>query len=175
MIDLVPQPADPLAVALAATRHERPYQCVATAASMNGYTSAIAAVLSGGVKRTLQAQQAQAVFADIGVLREAPPHLNLAGFGDLLSKPFSNADWLRSAMVRGVEYAERPAKLLDGAFDMLLTHASAIGAGKANGIEVLASTIILSGFTMAIAGTSSPASGGEHLVSVVRQRRERQR
>ena len=40
-----------------------------------------------------------------------------------------------------------------------------MGEATAGGIEVLAATIILSGFTMAIAGTSSPASGGEHLVS----------
>jgi glycerol-1-phosphate dehydrogenase [NAD(P)+] len=152
-------------VKMATARRQQPYQCVATAASMNGYTSAIAAVLSKGVKRTLPAQQAQAVFADIDVLRRAPSHLNLAGFGDLLSKPYSNADWKLSSLVRAVPYADRPARLLDEAFDLLLSHAEAIGESTAGGIEVLAATIILSGFTMAIAGTSSPASGGEHLVS----------
>lgn len=152
-------------VKMATAKLDRPYQCVATAASMNGYTSAIAAVLSRGVKRTLPAQQAQAVFADVGVLCRAPSHLNLAGFGDLLSKPYSNADWRLSAFVRGVPYEERPAKLLDTAFDALLDHAAPIGRSETQGIELLAATIILSGFTMAIAGTSAPASGGEHLVS----------
>ncbi len=152
-------------VKMATAQLDRPYQCVATAASMNGYTSAIAAVLSRGVKRTLPAQQAQAVFADVDVLRSAPAHLNLAGFGDLLSKPYSNADWRLSAFVRGVPYEERPAKLLDSAFDSLLGAADSVGKSEADGIELLAATIILSGFTMAIAGTSAPASGGEHLVS----------
>ena len=152
-------------VKMATAKLDRPYQCVATAASMNGYTSAIAAVLSRGVKRTLPAQQAQAVFADVDVLQSAPAYLNLAGFGDLLSKPYSNADWRLSAFVRGVPYEERPAKLLDSAFDALLDSADAVGKSEADGIELLAATIILSGFTMAIAGTSAPASGGEHLVS----------
>ena len=152
-------------VKMATAKLDRPYQCVATAASMNGYTSAIAAVLSRGVKRTLPAQQAQAVFADVDVLRKAPAYLNLAGFGDLLSKPYSNADWRLSAFVRGVPYEERPAKLLDTAFDALLDAADAVGNAEAEGIELLGATIILSGFTMAIAGTSAPASGGEHLVS----------
>ncbi len=152
-------------VKMATAKLDRPYQCVATAASMNGYTSAIAAVLSRGVKRTLPAQQAQAVFADVEVLRQAPAYLNLAGFGDLLSKPYSNADWRLSAFVRGVPYEERPAKLLDTAFDALLDAAGSVGASESDGIELLAATIILSGFTMAIAGTSAPASGGEHLVS----------
>ncbi|MEM6292824.1 MAG: iron-containing alcohol dehydrogenase [Myxococcota bacterium] len=152
-------------VKMATAKLDRPYQCVATAASMNGYTSAIAAVLSRGVKRTLPAQQAQAVFADVDVLCKAPAYLNLAGFGDLLSKPYSNADWRLSAFVRGVPYEERPAKLLDTAFDALLDASASIGKAEAEGIELLAATIILSGFTMAIAGTSAPASGGEHLVS----------
>lgn len=152
-------------VKMATFKLGRSYQCVATAASMNGYTSAIAAVLSRGVKRTLPAQQAEAVFADIDVIARAPAYLNRAGFGDLLSKPYSNADWLLSHFVRGVPYEERPAKLLDHAYDALLTRAEAIGKGDIAGIGTLTRTILLSGFTMAIAGTSAPASGGEHLVS----------
>jgi glycerol-1-phosphate dehydrogenase [NAD(P)+] len=152
-------------VKMATFRLGRPYQCVPTAASMNGYTSAIAAVLSRGVKRTLPAQQAEAVFADIDVIRRAPAHLNQAGFGDLLSKPYSNADWLLSHLVRGVPYEERPARLLDDAYEALLDRAGAVGRADPEGIGTLTRTILLSGFTMAIAGTSAPASGGEHLVS----------
>lgn len=152
-------------VKMAVTRLDRPYQCVATAASMNGYTSAIAAVLSRGVKRTLPTRQAQAVFADVDIVAAAPAYLNQAGFGDLLSKPYSHADWLLSHLVRGVEYEERPARLLDDAYDALLDRAADIGAATPEGIGLLMRTILLSGFTMAIAGTSAPASGGEHLVS----------
>ena len=152
-------------VKMATFKLERGYQSFATAASMNGYTSAIAAVLSRGVKRTLPAQQPEAVFADIDVISSAPAYLNRAGFGDLLSKPYSNADWLLSHYVRGVPYDARPGKLLDEAYDALLQCATAVGRGEADGIGTLTRTILLSGFTMAIAGTSAPASGGEHLVS----------
>src|SRR5690606_37709578 len=68
-------------------------------------------------------------------------------------------------LVRGVEYEERPARLLDDAYDALLDRAADIGAATPEGIGLLMRTILLSGFTMAIAGTSAPASGGEHLVS----------
>jgi glycerol-1-phosphate dehydrogenase [NAD(P)+] len=152
-------------VKMAASRLARPYQCVATAASMNGYTSAIAAVLSQGVKRTWPATPAEAVFADTEVIAAAPAYLNQAGFGDLLSKPYSNADWLLSHLVRDLPYAERPARLLDEAYEALLARAEAVRRGEPVGIGTLTRTILLSGFTMAIAGTSSPASGGEHLVS----------
>ncbi|RMG95862.1 MAG: iron-containing alcohol dehydrogenase, partial [Deltaproteobacteria bacterium] len=86
-------------VKLATARAGRPFAAVATAASMNGYTSAIAAVLSKGVKRTVPAHMAEAVFADTAVLAAAPPVMNRAGFGDLVSKPFSHMDWKLAHLV----------------------------------------------------------------------------
>ncbi len=149
----------------ASTQVGRPYQVVPTAASMNGYTSNIAAVLSRGVKRTLSAQQPEAVFADVDVYRTAPTHLTLAGFGDLLSKPYSNADWVLSSLVRDVPYLNEPAELLDAAFPRLLASAHPIGQGQPEGLTILMECILLSGFSMAMAGSSAPASGSEHLVS----------
>jgi glycerol-1-phosphate dehydrogenase [NAD(P)+] len=152
-------------VKMAASQVDRDYQSVATAASMNGYTSAIAAVLSRGVKRTLPTRQAEAVFADLDVIAAAPAHLNRAGFGDMLSKPYSHADWLLSHLVRGVPYAEESARLLDDAYAALLDRAAAIGRADRDGLGTLTRAILVSGFSMALAGTSAPASGGEHLVS----------
>jgi glycerol-1-phosphate dehydrogenase [NAD(P)+] len=143
----------------------REYLCVPTAASMNGYTSTIAAVLVGGVKRTLPCDQPVAIFADTNVLRNAPSHLNLAGFGDLLSKPVSQGDWLLSHFIRDVPYATRPNDILEELFKDLLLQASAIGRADAHGLQVLMEAILVSGFSMAVAGSSAPASGGEHLVS----------
>jgi glycerol-1-phosphate dehydrogenase [NAD(P)+] len=143
----------------------REYLCVPTAASMNGYTSTIAAVLVGGVKRTLPCDQPAAIFADTKVLQAAPSHLNLAGFGDLLSKPVSQGDWLLSHFLRDVPYATRPNDILEELFRDLLREASAIGRADAHGLQVLMEAILVSGFSMAVAGSSAPASGGEHLVS----------
>jgi len=152
-------------VKMASHRAGRRFQGFATAASMNGYTSAIAAVLSRGVKRTLPTSQAEAIFADLDVVAAAPAYLNQAGFGDLLSKPFSTADWMLSHLVRGVEFHERPAQLLDDAYTQLIDQAAGVGNAEPEAIGTLTRTIVLSGFTMALAGTSAPASGGEHLIS----------
>jgi len=143
----------------------REYMAVPTAASMNGYTSTIAALLVGGVKRTLPCDQPVVICCDTEVLRAAPSHLNQAGFGDLLSKPVSQADWLLSHLVRGVPYSTRPNDILEQLFAELLTEAPAIGQADAHGLTVLMEAILVSGFSMAVAGSSAPASGGEHLVS----------
>lgn len=142
-----------------------PYVTVPSAASMNGYTSAIAAILSSGVKRTRSTQQTEAVFADIDVLRQAPLKMNLAGFGDLSSKPYSNACWYLSSRFAGAGWSSAPAELLDGPFLRLLDAAHGIGTGDPNAIRLLIETLLLSGCAMALAGSSSPASGGEHLLS----------
>ena len=143
----------------------REYVAVPTAASMNGYTSTIAAILVGGVKRTLPCGQPIGIFADTTVLTKAPAHLNRAGFGDLLSKPVSQGDWLLSHLVRDVPYATRPNEILEDLFAELLTQAAAIGRADEYGLRVLMEAILVSGFSMAVAGSSAPASGGEHLVS----------
>ncbi len=143
----------------------RDYVVAPTAASMNGYTSLIAAVLVDGVKRTLPAQQPVAIFSDARVLREAPPRLNRAGFGDLLSKPYSNADWVLSHLVRDVPYDPTPSALLDDVFQRMVAAAPEVGRAEDEGLHVLMEAILLSGFSMTTAGTSAPASGGEHLIS----------
>lgn len=144
---------------------ERDYTCVPTAASMNGYTSSIAAILADGVKRTVPAHQPCAIYVPLQVVSSAPAYLNRAGFGDLLSKPLSNADWLLSHFVRGVSYDPAPAALLDEAYNALIDHAEDVSSGAETGVRILTETLLLSGFSMALAGTSAPASGGEHLVS----------
>ncbi len=152
-------------VKLATARRGKPFAVVATAASMNGYTSAIAAVLSRGVKRTVPAHMAEAVFADPAILAAAPPEMNRAGFGDLASKPYSHMDWLLAHHLRGAPYDPRPAELLAGAFERLLDAAHLVGSRDPAALGVLMRTIVVSGFSMALAGSSSPASGGEHLAS----------
>jgi len=149
----------------ASFKNHREYIAVPTAASMNGYTSTIAAVLVNGVKRTLPCDQPVAIFADTTVLQAAPAHLNRAGFGDLLSKPVSQGDWLLSHLVRDVPYSTRPNDILEELFAELLVQAPAIGRADSHGLTVLMEAILVSGFSMAVAGSSAPASGGEHLVS----------
>ena len=85
-----------------AHRRERPYFVLATAASMNGYTSAIVALLENGLKTTRAATPPVAVFADPLVLAKAPAELTLAGLGDLISKPYCGCDWKIASLVRPV-------------------------------------------------------------------------
>ena len=150
---------------LLADRLGIPQVTVATAASMNGYASAIAAFTEGGLKRTVPASPPVALVLDAQVLAGAPPRLRAAGFGDLLGKPVSSADWLLSRALVDEPVCPTALRLADAAAAGIRDRAAAIGDGDPGAILALAVALVLSGISMAVAGASSPASGGEHLVS----------
>ncbi len=142
-----------------------PYAVVATAPSMNGYTSPISAILWKGVKSVQPAHVASAVVADVGVLAAAPSRMIASGFGDLLSKPVSNADWLLSHLVTRSSYCPDVIRLVEEGTRLLAGVAGHLPRREPDAVARLAGALILSGYAMALAGTSAPASGGEHLVS----------
>jgi glycerol-1-phosphate dehydrogenase [NAD(P)+] len=88
-----------------------------------------------------------------------------AGLGDLVSKPVSIADWRLASLVADEHYCPLPWRMMEEAFALCRREAEDIGLRKPEAIKVLLEALVLSGFSMAVAGSSSPASGGEHLIS----------
>jgi len=149
----------------AASRQHKPVLLYPTAASMNGYTSAIVALKVKGLKRTLPCKPALGVFADPEVVATAPPRMAAAGVADFLSKCSSAADWRAAHLLRGGYYCDRPREFNDGIQERLFQQAAAVGRGEPEAIRLVMEALLLSGFGMVIAGSSAPASGGEHLIS----------
>jgi glycerol-1-phosphate dehydrogenase [NAD(P)+] len=148
-----------------AESRQRPYFVLATAASMNGYTSAIVALLENGLKTTRTATPPVAVFADPMVLSEAPAELTLAGLGDLISKPYCGCDWKIASLVKGEYHCSVPDRLLSVPFAQALDIFPWLANSDQAAITELFRLLLVSGLSMAISGTSSPASGAEHLLS----------
>jgi len=150
---------------LASYNRKIPYLVVATAPSMNGYASAISAVMIKRVKRTLDCHQPMAAVADLDILQAAPLELVAAGLGDLESKPTSTADYRLGGRICGAYYCPAPEGVV---LDAEARVAEASGGLKRRDPEALArltEALMLSGISMKLAGSSSPASGGEHLIS----------
>lgn len=150
---------------LPAFRAGLPYGVVPTAASMNGYTSAIAAILSGGVKRTISCAPPRFVLTDLELVATAPVALARSGLGDLLSKPVSSGDWRLSHRLLGEPFFSLPVTMVQSAFERTQAVAEGIGQGAPDAMRPLMEALLISGVCMASAGSSSPASGGEHLLS----------
>ncbi len=142
-----------------------PYVVAPTAASMNGYTSGIAAVLEGGVKRTTPYPAVRGVFADPALVGQAPQALTRAGLGDLLSKSVCGADWKLASLLHGVPWSPLPGELVLAAEQASIAAADGIGRGEPEAMATLLEALLLSGISMVLAGSSAPASGAEHLFS----------
>lgn len=143
----------------------KPYLVCATAPSMNGYPSGNASMLEGGLKVTRPAQAPTAILADLEILTAAPPAMIRAGLGDLLSQQTALADWRLSSLVEETYYCPAVAGLVAGSIRRAGEDADALNRREEAAVARLMEALILSGFTMVMAGQSSPASGAEHLVS----------
>ncbi len=144
---------------------ELPTMVYGTAASMNGYTSSIAALYVGGLKATVPTRAPVGVYADPEVVARAPSELTLAGLGDLVSKPFAGCDAAVASLIAGREPWRLPGELVDETFDAVLGVAPGIGRREPAAITKLMESLWISGISMTVAGSSAPASGGEHLWS----------
>lgn len=145
--------------------HGRPVLLYPTAASMNGYTSSIVALKVRGLKRTLLCAPALGVFADPEVVAKAPGRMAAAGVGDFLSKTSSSADWQASHLLRGCYYCRRPREFAEEVQGRIMAAAPRVGQGDPEAVGLVLEGMFLTGFAMVIAGSSAPASGGEHLIS----------
>jgi glycerol-1-phosphate dehydrogenase [NAD(P)+] len=142
-----------------------PYVVFGTAPSMNGYTSPTAAITIHGHKKSLPAAAAAAVYLDLDILAQAPARLIRAGLGDSICRSTAQTDWLLAHLLRGEPYREAPFALLREEEGPLFAAADGLPSGDLGAMRLLARTLVLSGYGMAICGSSMPASQSEHLIS----------
>ncbi|HSO18312.1 MAG TPA: iron-containing alcohol dehydrogenase, partial [Desulfosarcina sp.] len=142
-----------------------PYWTVPTAPSMNGYTSSIAAIKKDGVKRTLPSAPPRIVYAHPRVIRNAPLKLTQAGYCDVMAKSVSDIDWQIESTLFGGAYCTLPSAIMVDAEPLYANRPEQIAAGDAAAVDALFRGLLVSGMAMTLAGSSAPASGGEHLVS----------
>lgn len=143
----------------------RPYVCVGTAASMDGYTAFGASIEYEGAKQTLTCPAPKVVVGDLDVLVGAPGDMTAAGYADLLGKVTSGADWL-VADALGVE------KIDENGWDLVQDHLgewvarpSELRAGDGEAMDGLIEGLVMSGLAMQAYQSSRTASGAEHQFS----------
>jgi len=142
-----------------------PYWSVPTAPSMNGYTSSIVAIKVKGVKRTLPAPPPQFIYVDPRVIQSSPLELRQAGFCDVLAKSVSDFDWQIESLLFDGAYCSLPSAIASEPEGKYLDHPEKILEGDGKVVLGLFEGLLFSGAAMSLAGSSAPASGGEHLIS----------
>lgn len=154
-------------VKVAAFEHSRRYICVATAASVDGYTSFGASITSKGFKHTRQCMAPVAVVADIEILRKAPYALTSAGWGDLIAKIPSCCDWILSNCVTGEVIDPSIWSLVETDLFRKAHDVDSITKQRSDAVASQFLHLANTGIAMQLSRSSRPASGAEHLISHV--------
>lgn len=139
-----------------------PYVIAATAPSMDGYASTVAPTILDGFKTTLPAVYPAAIVADVDILKDAPMPMLTAGFGDIIGKFTSLADWRLSHQLNGEYYCPEVAGVIEAAVETCAANAQALAQREPQAIQAVTEALILSGVAMGMVGVSRPASGAEH-------------
>lgn len=141
-----------------------PLVSVPTAPSHDGIVSERGSIKKGGAKHSIRARPPVAVLADIGILMKSPKRMISSGAADVISNCSAVNDW-RLARNSGEYYSDYAADLALMSAEIVMRSARSIREGTERGIRNLMEALISSGICMSLAGTSSPASGSEHMFS----------
>ena len=148
---------------------KKPSGIFATAPSMDGFTSGVAALVLNGNKVTLPSQVASDVLLDYDVLTKAPKSMIGAGVADIMAKYCALADWKISTLLgigsAAEMYNDEAACFMLDAVRACDESVPALLRGDKEGVEKLMNALLISGYAMVIAGHSRVASGAEHHMS----------
>jgi len=143
----------------------RSYLCVATAASMDGYTAFGASITYQGAKQTFDCPAPRIVIADTDVICRAPFAMTAAGYADLQAKVTAGADWILADALAVEPIDPRAWEIVQSGLAEALADPAGARAGNVEAIAPLIEGLMLGGFAMQWTKSSRPASGAEHQLS----------
>jgi glycerol-1-phosphate dehydrogenase [NAD(P)+] len=142
-----------------------PNWAVATAASVDAYTSATSAIRIGGYHYPVPTGVSEAVICDLDVIAGAPREMFLAGLGDLLAKFLAYLDWNLSRIMTGEHYCA----LMSG--EGLESARTALSVARRQAADPLAAArsltdaVLTSGLAMQSLESSRSAASAEHTIA----------
>lgn len=154
---------------LAAARFDLSLVSVPTQLSHDGICSPVAVVPNHtGRAESIGAAAPEAVYLSLPTLMTAPLESVRAGLGDLLANPLALKDWELAIAHGREEPNERARELSVRSFELIAPYLDTDPREWVDEPKLfvcLADALVLSGLAMIEAGTSRPASGGEHEIS----------
>ncbi|NPA62176.1 MAG: iron-containing alcohol dehydrogenase [Methanococci archaeon] len=136
-----------------------PFISVPTTASNDGIASPIISIK----QPSFMAEAPMAIIADTRIIKKSPKRLLSAGMGDIVSNITAVLDWKLAHKEKGEKYSESSAIFSKTIAKELITYV--INSDLSDYANKLVKALVGSGIAIAIANSSRPASGSEHLFS----------
>lgn len=146
-------------VKLGAHFTNKPYICIATACSVDGYASDGAALLTDGFKMTHACPAPSLIIGDANIMAKAPALLTSSGYADLMAKVPAGGDWILADFL-----AEDPIRPVS--WHLVQEHLRSWLVDPQD-TEAIFTGLTLCGLAMQYQKDSRPVSGAEHLLSHV--------
>ena len=141
------------------------YMVVGTAASMDGYTAANAAITKDGMKQTMNCKAPLGCIVDSAVAAAAPKEMTASGYADLIAKIPAGADWIIADLIGSETIHPLAWKLVQGPLRDTLSNPLGCASGDEREVRKLCEGLVMSAFAMQAMDSSRPASGTEHQIS----------
>ena len=141
-----------------------PFISVPTSASNDGFCSPNSSLLVDGHRKSVKSSIPFGVVADLEIIRESPQACIYSGLGDMISKITALWDWKKSFLKGYERYNDFASLMAYNSLDILFIKHS-FDTLSPEFQRSLVTSLLMSGISMEIAGTSRPASGSEHLIS----------
>jgi len=139
-----------------------PYMIVGTAPSMDGYASKSSPLVIDSFKLSSYDHYPHAIICDTDILKNAPMVMVQAGFGDIIGKLTSLADWDLSRILKGEHHCDICAGLMKNAVKKCTDNIEGIAARDEKAIRYLTQALVIAGIAMGIYTSTRPASSSEH-------------
>jgi glycerol-1-phosphate dehydrogenase [NAD(P)+] len=143
---------------------QAPLVSVPTLISNDGFSSPFSSLVVKGARRTVKTVIPHSVILDTEIIRSAPEAFYYSGLGDLFCKFTSVFDWKLAFKKRGEPVNDFAAIICRNAADTFFYYPNK-DPQNLEFLRVVASSLLMAGIAMEIAGSSRPASGSEHLIS----------
>jgi glycerol-1-phosphate dehydrogenase [NAD(P)+] len=134
-----------------------------TSASHDGICSGRASMKEHRGSVSVEAKPPAAIVADTTVIAKAPYRMLAAGCADVVSNLTAVLDWKLAHRLKGEEYSSFAAVLARTAAEQILENTQLIKPNIEEACWLAVKSLVVSGVSMAVAGSSRPASGAEHL------------
>ena len=144
-----------------------PFVSIPTILSNDGVSSPISVLRIKDSYKATGSTMPLGIVVDINVIKSAPISFLHTGVGDLLSNISAFYDWKISSMLGKDKYDSFAAAIAYIAASNIVNKLNTYGKilDSEDFLIDLAQGLVLSGISIAIAGTSRPASGSEHNIS----------
>ena len=142
-----------------------PNWCVVTAASVDAYSSATAAIEVNGFHNAVPARVSRVIICDLDVIAKAPREMLLAGMGDLLAKYLAFLDWNLSRIMTGEHYCPFVSRVALESARSALSAAQKLRDDPGEAVRTLTDAALSSGFAMQAFRSSRSAASVEHTMA----------